>query len=135
MRALGATVGTAFGLAGIAVASAADLSSAPGGDLSPYYFAHGRRAGMLVIYDDQPGVVVRPYWRAPWQHRHYYPATGAPPKVGRHERSARGGRYARAESYRRYWSNASAFLPDLAPPGGRYIEARPWAEPGEPPLK
>lgn len=129
MRALGAIVGLTFGLAGIAGARAADLPVEPAGAYSPYYHAHGRRAGMLVIYDDQPGVVLRPYWRAPWRHRHYYPATGEQPELGRDEDlSVRGGRHQRAEGYRRDWSTSSAFLP-------RDVDVGPWSEPGEPPLK
>ena len=31
---------------------------------------------MVWFYDDQPGVVVRAYWEAPWRYRHYFPATG-----------------------------------------------------------
>lgn len=132
MRALDAIVGLTFGLAGIAGARAADLPVVPAGAYSPHYHTHGRRAGMLVIYDDQPGVALRPYWRAPWRHRHYFPATGEVPEFGREEnRAARGGRRERAESYRRFWSTSSAFLPDLP----RDVQAQPWSEPGEPPLK
>ena len=40
----------------------------------------------LIVYDYQPGVIVRSYWLAPWQNRHYFPKTGKRPKVGRLER-------------------------------------------------
>ena len=40
---------------------------------------------MLWLYDDQPGVVVRAYWCAPWRYHHYFPATGILPRIGRYE--------------------------------------------------
>jgi hypothetical protein len=117
MRALGAIAALIFGIASIAVAHAADFSVRRGIGDYIYYPAIGRRAAPLIIYDDQPGVIVRAYWRAPWRHRHYYPATGRRPRIGRLEHlSARRVRKP-AESYHRYWSTSSALLPEL--PRGR----------------
>lgn len=134
-RALGAIAGLAFGLGGMAVAGAADLPSAPAGDFSLHHSAHGRRAGALVIYDNQPGVVVRAYWRAPWRHRHYYPATGEQPEIGRDEDLSATSDPQPAESYRRFWSTSSAFLPELPRGRERDIDAEPSPAPAEPPLK
>ncbi|MGH6726621.1 MAG: hypothetical protein ACREB8_08775, partial [Pseudolabrys sp.] len=64
---------------------------------------------MLWFYDDQPGVVVRAYWRAPWHHHHYFPTTGERPEIGRDENlSAHGRPPALAKTFKRTWSNASA---------------------------
>jgi hypothetical protein len=66
------------------------------------------RAAPVVIYDDQPGVVVRPYWRAPWRYRHYYPHTGVIPRLGRDEDLTAGSiRPRRAQSFHREWSTSS----------------------------
>ncbi len=85
MRVLLAIALLGFGIAGVTVASAADLPIAHSGSYSAGYFEHGRHSAMLWTYDDQPGVVVRAYWRAPWRHHHYFPATGKPPDIGRDE--------------------------------------------------
>jgi hypothetical protein len=126
MRALGAIAGLVFALGGLTGAGAADLPperGAAGYNHAvgyTYYVAVGRRAAPLVIYDDQPGVAMRAYWRAPWQDRHYYPATGRRPRIGRLEHvSVRRG-WRPAESYRRFWSTSSAILPEL--PRGRVRE-------------
>ena len=88
---------------------AADLSK--GGDAgSTYYDAYAGRMEPIVIYDDQPGVIGRSYWYAPWANRHYFPKTGKRPRVGRLEHiTARGP--ARAEEYFRFWSASSFDLP------------------------
>jgi hypothetical protein len=135
MRALGAIIGGTFGLGGIAVAGAADLPRAPAGDFSPHYSVHGRRAGMLVIYDNQPGVVVRRYWRAPWRHRHYFPATGEQPAIGRDEDLSARSDPQPAESYQRFWSTSSAFLPELPRGRVRDTDTEPSPTPLEPSLK
>jgi hypothetical protein len=117
MRALVFIAIFAFGLAGIAAASAADLPRVASGNFSTRYASLGRRAGALVIYDDQPGVVVRAYWLAPWRHRHFYPTTGVKPEVGRDEdMSAIGEAPQRAQTYRRTWSASSLYLPADALP-------------------
>jgi hypothetical protein len=38
-----------------------------------------------VEYDFEPGVEFRAYWLRPWAGRHYFPAGGAAPVVGRKE--------------------------------------------------
>lgn len=113
MRIVFAVAVVAFGVAG---AHAADMGMARG------YFASGHRAASLVIYDYQPGVVVRAYWRAPWRHRHYYPTTGRRPKIGRAENLlAARSRPETPETFQRSWSTPWAFLPEpreerVAPP-------------------
>lgn len=39
----------------------------------------------FVVYDFEPGIVVRTYWLRPWAGRHYFPSGGKRPLVGRHE--------------------------------------------------
>jgi hypothetical protein len=92
---------------------AADLSH--GGDAGAgYYSAYGVRIEPIVIYDDQPGVIGRSYWYAPWANRHYFPKTGKRPKVGRLEHiTARSA--SRAEDYFRRWTVSSGF-PIYVPP-------------------
>ncbi len=90
---------------GMATASAADLDG--GRD-----YAVGVRSEQLMIYDYEPGVIVRAYWRTPWRHRHYYPRTGKQPGVGRHEHlSVTGSITKPPETFERYWSTSSVFLP------------------------
>jgi len=98
-----------FGIAGGSAARAADLSIGHRGFSSARYFEHGERAGMRLVYADQPGVTVRAYWLAPWKHRHYFPATGRRPHIGRYENlKAHSPPSKRAQTYRRTWSNAAA---------------------------
>ncbi len=74
-------------LVGTAAASAADMPLSPGGGggYSHYYSGGGVRAGQITIYDSEPGVVARAYWRSPWRGRHYFPTNGEQPVRGRHE--------------------------------------------------
>jgi hypothetical protein len=39
----------------------------------------------FVVYDYEPGIVVRTYWLPPWGGRHYFPSGGKTPVVGRRE--------------------------------------------------
>jgi hypothetical protein len=133
--ALGAIIGLTFGLGDVAAAVAADLPSGRAVDSSLYYAPQGRRAGMLVIYDDQPGVVIRAYWLAPWRNRHYFPATDEMPAVGRDEDLSKRSHPQRAKTYRRYWSTTSAFAPGYMRGRGPDVDAEPWQEPAEPSLK
>lgn len=112
MRTLTATAVFAFSVAGIAAAAAADARVWSGGGATVGVYAGGVRAPQLVIYDSEPGVYVRSYWRAPWQNRHYFPATGKKPRVGRREHLSIRSHYKPAESYRRYWWTSSAFEPE-----------------------
>lgn len=121
MRARVATVVIVCSLAGVGAASAAELfndRSARGYSGHSYtYDYNGRRADTLIIYDDQPGVLVRAYWEAPWRNRHYFPTTGKRPRIGRLENLSARSVTKPAESYYRFWSTPSAFLPE--PPRDR----------------
>ena len=108
-----------------AAASAADVSAGGrvGGGYGPY--AYSPRIEPLIVYDYQPGVIVRSYWWSPWQNRHYFPKTGKRPKVGRLERvTAR--KSSPPQDFYRSWSVSSVFAPDLPPPPNQpYM--RPYA--------
>ena len=99
MRTLIALAAMALGIAGIDSASARPPHR---------YFA---RTAPLVVYDYQPGVIVRAYWLAPWRNRHYYPTTGDQPEVGRAEDlTAASGALEPAETFQRTWSTTSTFV-------------------------
>lgn len=123
MRALAAIAGLIAGLAA-GQACAADVHAVP---LSHVSYHPGVRAPMLLVYDDQPGVYIRPYWVAPWRHRHYFPRTGHKPKVGRRENQA--ARYfpKPVQSFHRSWSTSSAFVAEW--PAGRVIDPMPLERP------
>lgn len=101
MRVLGAIAGLAIGLAAAGGADAADLGVEAGA-------GYGRPAGMIVIWDSQPGVVTRAYWLPPWRNRHYFPSNGEMPEVGRDEDLTARDVPEPAQSYRRYWSTSPA---------------------------
>lgn len=128
MRVLFAVARIALGIASVTAASAADLvGDYPGNYSAGYFSPYGQRAEQLVIYDDQPGVLVRDYWRAPWRNHHYFPATGVPPRIGRYENLSAVGRPPKpAKTFRRSWSNAWAFEHELPPaavqPSGYQLE-------------
>lgn len=137
MRIFSLAIGLGLGLAGMVSARAADLPLKPVPDrnVGLHYRAIGRRVAPLVIYDYEPGVVVRAYWLPPWRHRHYYPATGERPRVGRREYwHVRGEAPEPAESYYRTWTTTSAFVAErpLRPAREDVPEAEPQTEP---PLK
>lgn len=115
MRALLIILMSALGLiAGGSAARAADLS------LSMRYDVSGPRAEPQVFYQYEPGVAMRAYWLPPWRGHHYFPHTGRRPAIGRYERLPKRHRPAHmAESYVRYWSNASAFPCDCGWLGAR----------------
>lgn len=98
----------------IAVSAAglvAGIVAAAAADLPPGYFAIGGPAPPLVIYDYEPGVVVRAYWLPPWDDRHYFPATGRRPRIGRAENFHTARPQPKpAHSFERYWS-ISSFVP------------------------
>jgi hypothetical protein len=99
---------------GSVAARAADASA--GGPAAGYGpDAYSPRIEPLIVWDYQPGVIVRSYWWSPWQNRHYFPKTGKRPKVGRLEHvTAR--KSSVAQDYYRSWSVSSVFAPGLPPP-------------------
>ena len=114
-------------LAGQIAANAADLSSSNIAS-APGYAVYGLRTEPVIIYDYEPGVIVRSYWYPPWNNRHYFPRTGRRPKSGRLEHiSARGP--TKAEDYFRFWGTSSGF-PIEPPP----TNVRPYAVPPAPPV-
>jgi hypothetical protein len=111
---------------GAVAAFAADLPVDSSTRYSSYSSAIGQRTGQLVIYDYQPGVIVRAYWQSPWRNRHYFPRTGERPEIGRDEDlSAPSARSRPAETFMRYWSTIS-----LSPPERPRISA-PRTEPSQ----
>jgi len=136
MRVIGTIVGLCVGFAGIAAAHAADLPRVPASrSVGLYYAPHGVRAGQVWIWAWEPGIVVRPYWLAPWRNRHYYPVTGQRPLVGRDEDiDARAEGLEAPETFTRTWTTSSAFVTER--PHGRVRTFVPeTAPPPEPPLK
>jgi hypothetical protein len=65
---------------------AAALCSAPAraADLAVAW-AGGVHAEPFIVYDYEPGIAVRAYWLRPWAGRHFFPASGKMPVVGRRE--------------------------------------------------
>lgn len=109
-----AFLAAAFVIAGLQGAGAADLAFIDG------YSGFGARAGQVVTYDFQPGVVVRPYWLTPWRARHYFPAGDGHPRLGRDEDlSAVGSVPQPAEDFKRFWSTTSVLpaAPRFRAPG------------------
>ena len=107
-------------------ASAADISGVHVGGGYSDYAPFGARIEPMIVYDYEPGVIVRSYWYAPWGNRHYFPSTGRRPKSGRLERIS-GHRISKVEDYYRFWSVSSVFAPELPP-----LTARPYAIPSAP---
>jgi hypothetical protein len=133
MRALATIAGLIAGVAA-GQACAADRMAGAGAGVSHHYHHHASaavRAPMLLLYDDQPGVYIRPYWAPPWRHRHYFPSTGRKPKVGRRENLAARYYPKPAKSFRRSWSTSSGFVTEW--PRGPVFDFDP--PPLEPPLK
>ncbi|HEX3710741.1 MAG TPA: hypothetical protein VHV56_12755 [Pseudolabrys sp.] len=105
MRVLLALSLIAFGLAGAGTANAHSVRH------HANHYAIAYRGAPLLIYQYEPGVSVRSYWRTPWRHRHYYPTTGSKPEIGRDEDlSAAGSPPQQAESFHRSWSASSAIM-------------------------
>jgi hypothetical protein len=121
MRALFAIVLSAVGIvAGSAAAAAADFK------VSTHYDVTDPRAEPQLIYQYEPGVAMRAYWRSPWRNHHYFPRTGKRPATGRYERlSARRYPTRLAASYERYWSNAAAVPCNCAWLGARNEQVLP----------
>jgi hypothetical protein len=112
-----------------AVANAADVSA--GGPVTGYgLYAYSPRIEPLIVYDYQPGVIVRSYWLAPWQNRHYFPKTGKRPKAGRLEHvTAR--KSSSPRDFYRSWSVSLVFAPELPPPNQPYMQryGQPYGQP------
>lgn len=113
MRSAVAFAVLALGVAGATDARAADLPLAPA--VGPAGYVAAQRAGVVWTWSDEPGTVIRAYWLPPWQDRHYFPATGKPPRIGRLERLPARVRPVRAESYHRSWSTAPGVRPAWTP--------------------
>lgn len=136
MRVVHAIVLTALCIAGVRAASAADLPVGRSAYYSAGGFAEGQRVAPLVVYSYEPGVVVRAYWRAPWRNHHYFPQTGEKPDIGRDEDlSAPSEPSQPPATFKRYWSNASAYQSALPRGRARAKAPSPQAEPSLPPLK
>jgi hypothetical protein len=116
MRALIAIAILAFGVTG---AGAADLriGGGPHGHFVTHYSVIGEPAAPLIVYDYDPGVVVRAYWLPPWRDRHYFPF-GRDKVVKTHA-----GRPRPAQSFWRYWSNDGAFMYEAPPAVLRSFDA------------
>lgn len=94
-----------FALALLSIASVVRAADLPVG-YSGGEFGYGQRSEMIWYYDDQPGVVVRAYWSAPWHDHHYFPYTGIRPRVGRLENLSAISRPSKPpQTYRRTWTN------------------------------
>ena len=102
-------VALVLGVVGVAAANAADFAGGRSvGDGA--YQSFGARIEPVIIWDSEPGVIVRSYWYAPWENRHYFPKTGRRPKVGRREHIPPH-RVSKNEDYYRFWSVSSVFAP------------------------
>jgi hypothetical protein len=112
MRIVVSSLIVAAGIAAATNAYAADLSF-----VAPAYESALVRTSQIMFYDNDPGVVTRAYWLAPWGGRHYFPSNGKKPKVGRRENLTL--RYPRpepAETYFRYWSTQPAVVSERPRP-------------------
>ena len=107
----------------LATLGVASVAPAAAGDLSGFAAAE-RRAIPVVIYDDQPGVVVRIYWSAPWRNHHYFPLSYVRPRLGRVEDlNAHRPAPKPAQSFHREWSNPPPY--SLERPRARLVRAAP----------
>jgi len=114
MRVLVAIAAFVLAVAGGAVARAADLPDEPAPrNVFTHHVPFGHRVGPIVIYDFEPGVVVRAYWLSPWRHRHYFPF-GAKQDVndtpGDDDAAPQP-----AESFERHWSTCDLCNRELPP--------------------
>ncbi|MGH6789708.1 MAG: hypothetical protein ACRECC_08490 [Pseudolabrys sp.] len=136
MRALFAIIVLVFGIASAAPARAADYN------IHDHHYQHhgyyapvGVRAGPIVVYDFEPGVVVRAYWARPWRGRHYFPTLHKVDITARGEAGdAEPGYVARpAESFEREWSTSSGLIdqqmqPPLPPRGAEPLPPLPKSQ-------
>ncbi len=108
MRVLFAIALIVSGLPGVTAVRAADFPVERSGIYPAGGFQYAERAEMLLVYDNEPGTLVRAYWSEPWRQHHYFPATGRLPKVGRDEHLNVNGVPPRpAKTFNRHWSNAA----------------------------
>lgn len=113
MRTLKAIVILIFGIAACVAARAAEVPERASRDVFTHHAPAGQRVGPIVIYEYQPGVVVRAYWASPWRGRHYFPFGAA--KQDEDAESDPGGPPQPAESFERYWSTSQTFIRELPP--------------------
>lgn len=106
-------------------AEAADLESSRVG-------GYGPRAGQVVFWDFEPGVVVRAYWLPPYANRHFFPMSDVAPKVGRKENLSAPSNAVPAKSFYREWSSF-AVEPEMPLIG--MPPALPPVQPKDPSLK
>src|SRR5262249_10534742 len=90
-----------LGAASVVAANAAYLGGCASVGNGGGYSSFGARIEPVIVYDFEPGVIVRSYWDAPWRDRHYFPKTGHRPKVGRREHLPPH-RITRSEDYYRF---------------------------------
>ena len=88
--------------ASLMIAAALVAAPARAADLATVW-AGAVHAEPFVVYDYEPGIVVRTYWLRPWAGRHYFPSGGRKPVVGRHEQLTAAPVSDR--TYRRTWSS------------------------------
>jgi len=71
------------------------------------------RAAPVIVYDFEPGVMARAYFRSPWRNRRYFPTSDQPPVLGRDEVIPGPDREMpeQTQSYYRFWST-SIFVSD-----------------------
>ena len=122
------SIAVILSVVGALAANAADLSDGQSVGVSGYT-AYAFRAEPVIIYDYQPGVIVRTYWDVPWNNRHYFPKTGHRPKSGRLEHIPKH-RVSRAEDFFRIWATSSRF--PVAPPPPPFFPMSSATEIGSP---
>ena len=78
-----------------------------------YYPSIGRRASPIIVYDYEPGVVIRAYWLAPWRNRHYFPTGHKIDTTARDEYLPTGTAEpgGRAQEFHRAWSTSWSVAP------------------------
>jgi hypothetical protein len=112
MRTLKAIAILVFGIAGCVAARAADVPERAARDVFTHHVPSGHRVGPIVIYDFQPGIVVRAYWASPWRHRHYFPFGAEKIDV---DVSDNDGPPQPAENFERSWSTCDVCARELPP--------------------
>lgn len=114
MRRLGIIAGLVAGLSA-AAAFAADIPGESAGYGDDGVYGGGVPAGQIVVWDAEPGVVLRKYWLPPWRNRHYFPSNGEMPEIGRDEDLSKRSAPQPAQTYRRSWSSSSRTAEPLRP--------------------